>query len=324
MNPKFSVIIPVYRAAHTIGRCVESIEKNTFQDLEVILIEDGSPDDSWSVCEKLAAQYPNVKVLRNEKNCGVSHTRNRGLEAARGEYLLFADSDDWVDEHYYEVFNAAIVKHSAQFAVCGYVNHDEKQNGRTDEYRWENAESIRELPLSEELQKLYDGCLLQQLWNKAFLASVIRENHIRFDESISIGEDFRFILAYLEGAKPETVVLINKALYHYMRDQEGSLMFRIGYESVEEPLKNLRRLYQLMGMPKTEIDTQIQVERERQIDLYAYLIMHNMGMRYEEKKRLILLLDEEKGRSLLNKNMWLICKEKIIALKKHMLELLRG
>lgn len=316
MNPKFSVIIPVYRAAHTIERCVESIEKNTYRDLEIILIEDGSPDDSWKVCEKLAVRYSNVKALRNEKNRGVSHTRNRGLEAARGEYILFADSDDWVDEHYYEAFNAAIEGYSAQFVVCGYVNHDEKQNGRTDEYRWGNAEPVREVLFGEELKKLYDGCLLQQLWNKAFLASVIRENHIRFDESISIGEDFRFILAYLEAAKPETVVLINKALYHYMRDQDGSLMFRVGYESVEEPLKNLQSLYRLMEMSETEIDTKIQAERERQTGLYAYLIMHNMGMSLAERRRLILELSKESGHQLFRKNFVILWKEKVSRLLK--------
>ena len=316
MNSKFSVIIPVYRAAHTINRCVESIEKNTFQDLEVILIEDGSPDESWSVCKKLAAQYPNVKALRNEKNCGVSHTRNRGLEAATGEYILFADSDDWVDAHYYEAFNTALEDHSAQFAVCGYVNHDEKQNGRTDEYRWGDVEPVREVPLGEELKKLYDGCLLQQLWNKVFLASVIHENHIQFDEDISIGEDFRFILAYLEVAKPEKVVLINKVLYHYMRDQDGSLMFRVGYESVEESLKNLRSLYHLMGIPETEIDIKIQADRERQTVLYGYLIMHNMGMSILERRRLILALDKENGRHLFRRSFVTLWKEKVSRLLK--------
>lgn len=312
--PKFSVIIPVYRAAHTIRRCVESIEKNTFQDLEVILIEDGSPDDSWLVCEQLQREFPNVKALRNDKNRGVSYTRNRGLAAATGEYTLFADSDDWVDAHYYAEFSNVLSQFRPALAICGYVNHDEKQNGRTDEFRWENAEVIRSVELKTELKNLYDQCLLQQLWNKAFLTEVIQTNHLRFDETISIGEDFRFILSYLEAVQGQEAVLINKALYHYMRDQEGSLMFRVGYESVEEPLKNLRKLYHLMGVEQREIEALITLEREKQIGLYAYLIMHNMGMGIRERRRLILALDADRGNQLYLKNAAIVIKEKIAGL----------
>lgn len=312
MSPIFSVIIPVYRAAHTVERCVESIERNTFKDLEIVLIEDGSPDESGEICEKLSEKYSNVKIIHNDKNYGVSYTRNRGLEVATGEYIVFADSDDWVDEQYYAEFFVAIQKYAPRLIICGYVNHDEKQNGRSDEYRWGDTDLLREVSLSTELNALYDACLLQQLWNKAFLASVIRDYHIRFDESINIGEDFRFILAYLEVTRPKKVVLINKALYHYMRDQDGSLMFRVGYESVEEPLKNLYSLYALMGMSETEIKERVKNERERQTRLYAYLIMHNMGMKMRERYRLIMALDKNRGCQLFKRNIVILWKENIV------------
>jgi hypothetical protein len=128
------------------------------------------------------------------------------------------------------------------------------------------------------LKDIYDKTLLQQLWNKVFRSDLIKEKGLRFYESISIGEDLRFILDYIRLGNVREVTLIDKPLYHYMRDQAGSLMYRVGYESIEEPLKNMAALYRLMGVEETEIETQINAQRSRQIDIYAYLIMHNMGM----------------------------------------------
>lgn len=309
---KFSVVIPVYNAAHTIRRCVESIVSNTFKDVEVILIEDGSADDSWKVCSELAEEFPNVIALHNEKNSGVSYTRNRGLECANGQYTMFVDSDDWVAPNYYETFAGVLEQYNSQFAICGYVNHDEKQNGRIDEFKWEGFVGEKVVDLPSVLKELYDDCLLQQLWNKVFITSVIKENNIRFDESISIGEDFRFILEYLKASGIETVVLINYALYHYMRDQDGSLMYRVGYESVEEPLKNLKKLYELMGLDRNEIETRVQEARQKQIQLYAYLIMHNAGMSRKEKKRLILALDSNRRQELYKRNRNVYIKERVL------------
>lgn len=128
------------------------------------------------------------------------------------------------------------------------------------------------------MKDIYDKTLLQQLWNKEFRSDLIKEKGFHFDESISIGEDLRFILDYIRLGDVREVTFINKVMYHYMRDQAGSLMYRVGYESIEEPLKNMAALYRLMDMEETEIETQINAQRSRQIDIYAYLIMHNMGM----------------------------------------------
>lgn len=306
----FSVIIPVYNAEKTIERCVDSIAACGAADLQIILIEDCSKDRSWEACQRLAQKYPVVTCLHNEKNRGVSYTRNRGLEMAAGEYLLFIDSDDWVDSGYVDAFRR-VVSTGRRFAICGYVNHDEKQNGRTDVFAWPDFEGEKTVPLNAELEKLYHARLLQQLWNKVFEASVIRRHGIRFDETISIGEDTRFVLDYLRRGGFREVTLINEALYHYMRDQEGSLMFRVGYESVEEPLKNLRKLYELMGLTGQTLEDRLKSDHSKQVELHAYLIMHNAGMTYREKKRLILALDPQIGKGLLRKNLLLYLKERV-------------
>lgn len=309
----FSVIVPVYNAAHTIERSVSSIAASGGEDVQIILIEDYGKDNSWEVCQRLAGKYQTVTCLRNEENRGVSYTRNRGLEHATGEYLLFVDSDDWVDEGFVKAFQQVIAQ-GMQLAVCGYVNHDEKQNGRTDVFAWDDFKGEKRVPLRQELEKLYNARLLQQLWNKVFVTAVVREHGIRFDESISIGEDTRFILDYIRCSGIDEITLINEPLYHYMRDQDGSLMFRVGYESVEEPLKNLRRLYEIMGLPDAQLEKRLADDRQKQIESYAYLIMHNAGMAQKEKKRLILALDRQQGKRLYRRNQLLYMKEKIAQL----------
>lgn len=303
----FSIIVPVYKAAHTIERCVDSLINSGGEDIQVVLIEDCSPDNSWEVCQRLSAKYPNVTAERNDKNRGVSFTRNHGLSLATGQYLLFTDSDDWVDKDYIPAFRQAIAGGNT-FAVCGYVNHDEKNTGRTDIFGWEGFE-YQSFSTKEQLQNLYDQRLLQQLWNKVFVNEWVQTHQVRFDESISIGEDTRFILDYLQRTKIGQVYLINRPLYHYMRDQDGSLMFRVGYESIEEPIKNLRKLYEILELP--DLEQRLTDDRAKLLENYAYLIMHNAGMPKSEKKRLILALDPQQGKALYKKNRSLYFKEQI-------------
>lgn len=312
--PTFSVIIPVYKAAHTIERCVESLVASGGEDLQIILVEDCSPDNSWQVCQQLGRKYTNVVCHRNDRNRGVSYTRNRGLELAEGKYLLFTDSDDWVDPQYVAAFRS-VVASGCNFAVCGYVNHDEKQNGRTDLIGWNDFDCTKTVLLKEEIQQLYHGRLLQQLWNKVFITELVRKHQVRFDETISIGEDTRFILDYIQRSGLQEICLINRPLYHYMRDQDGSLMFRVGYESVEEPLKNLRKLYEIMGLPNVE--QRLAEDRRKTVNSYAYLIMHNAGMPLKEKKRLIMALDHQDGKELYRVNRTLYLKERISRLLNH-------
>lgn len=306
--PIFSVIVPVYKAEKTVECCVDSLVASGGEDLEVILVEDCSPDNSRQVCERLAKKYPNVVYSRNDRNRGVSYTRNQGLDLARGQYLLFTDSDDWVAPEYVPTFKR-VIENGDTFAICGYVNHDEKNTGRTDIFGWDETEEFTWVPLVPRLQGIYDGRLLQQLWNKVFVTELVQKHRVRFDESISIGEDTRFILDYIQRAGVDRVCLIDRPLYHYMRDQDGSLMFRVGYESVEEPLKNLRKLYEIQNLP--DLEQRLTADREKTVGNYAYLIMHNAGMPMAEKKRLILALDPQNGKALYRKNRTLYLKEQL-------------
>ena len=318
MDDTVSIIIPVYRAEDTIGRCVESLVQGTYSDIEIILVEDCSPDQSWSACLALQDQYSCVKAYRNDQNLGVSATRNRGLQEITGKYLMFVDSDDWVEPDFVASFVEVYQKYQPDLIVSGYMNHDEVQNAATDYFGWKEAEETSVKKLKEELLPLYYGRLLQQIWNKFFLADIVRDNHLTFDTSIQMGEDFRFLLSYLEHVSGDKLVQINKPLYHYIRCSGNSLMSQFGKEKIEEPLRNLERLYTLLGMTAEEKEHRLRQDYTAQINLWAYLIMHNMGMRRKEKKQMILSLDEQNGQNLYRKNRTVYCKERVLVFAKRL------
>ena len=318
MNEKVSIVIPVYCAENTIKKCVESLVCGTYSDIEIILIEDCSADKSWQVCLKLQEQYSCVKAYQNPKNSGSSATRNHGLQLMTGKYLMFVDSDDWVEPDFVSAFVEAYEKYQPDLIVSGYMNHDEIQNATADYFGWQNTDMVAMKSLKNELLPMYHSRLLQQIWNKFFLADVVRENHLMFDTSIQMGEDFRFLLSYLEYISGDKLVEINKPLYHYIRCSGNSLMSQFGKEKLDEPLKNLERLYTLLGMRENEKLQQLEKDHETQINLWAYLIMHNMGMQHKEKKQMILNLDAQNGQKLYRKNCILYYKERVIVLAKRL------
>ena len=289
MEEKVSIIIPVYKAEKTIERCVQSIAKGTYQNVEIILVEDCSPDASLKKCRILEKKYDSVIVKHNIENRGVSYTRNQGLKYITGKYLMFVDSDDWVEPDYVESFVNEMAKANLAIVISGYVNHDEVFNGRTDIFGWGNTGEIQVSALSEKLSELYHNRLLQQLWNKIFRTEVVLENEICFDETISMGEDFRFILEYLAKVKQKSdkCVLLDRPLYHYIRDNETSLMSTFGNENIAEPLKNISLMIPLLNLGQEEQKLFYEKEKERIVGQYAYRIMHNSNCSITKKMDLL-------------------------------------
>lgn len=313
MEEKVSVIIPVYNAEMTISRCVESLVKNTYNTAEIILIDDFSRDGSLKICRELEKKYSCVRVFQNSKNCGVSHTRNVGLRYVSGKYLCFVDSDDWVESDYIEKLVNAMQISKCNLAMCGFVNHDEKFNSSTD-YFEVTSKKIDVASLNDILMSLYQGRLLQQLWNKIFLVSVIRAYGIEFDESISMGEDFRFVLQYLSHLDRKCdVALIGGYGYHYIRDNESSLMSKFGRENIAEPTKNIRALTELLDIDENTRDGIFEEERKKIEMQYAYRIVHNSTYSIFEKWKKCNELGAKNGISIFFHEYLLMIKERIAA-----------
>ncbi len=241
--PKISVIIPVYKAENSLRRCVESVIFGEERDLEVILVDDCSPDGSWELCQRLTEEYRQVRCLQNERNSGVSYTRNRGLEAATGRYVLFVDSDDWVSGSYAKTLIETLEANPGKLVVCGYTFID-----HTTQTRMEYGINNTPVLMRQDFFELADAVILQQLWNKIFKLDDIRKANIRFNESISMGEDYQFVLDLIEALDYKECVIINQPLYYYVRWGSGSLMDNwVEYGSFDEAVNRVKRMGRICG-----------------------------------------------------------------------------
>ena len=204
--PKISVIVPVYKVEKYLPECIESVLAQTFTDFELILVDDGSPDNCGAICDAYAARDPHIRVFHKE-NGGVSSARNLGLDHARGEWIAFVDSDDTVGEKYLEHLWGDGPA-AGTLVVSGYFLFDE--NGRRRNcVVFEKAEvpvsigiGIGNLPIQGyPFSKLYDSLFVAQ-------------NCLRFDTEISLGEDTLFMMSYLAHAR--AVSFKTYADYHYL------------------------------------------------------------------------------------------------------------
>ena len=170
-----SVIIPVYNAEKYLLLCMESILGQSYSDLEVILVNDGSTDKSLEICKQYENNYENV-VLINQHNHGVSNARNRGLEVAKGEYISFVDADDWLEERFYEHLLTIMLKYNADISMCDYTEDDGMEGGvgQEGERCFQGHEAVRFVVRSMR------GGPCDKLYKRDVIGS------IRFNESIRI------------------------------------------------------------------------------------------------------------------------------------------
>ncbi len=311
MNHKVSIIIPVYNAVSTLERCVESIVYGNLREIEVILVEDHSTDDSWNLCRGLSDRYPKVRAVRNDCNRGVSHSRNHGLEEATGEYVLFVDSDDWVSEKYAKELCQTAMENTESFTLCGFRYIDKTVNTRRD-YLFEPCQHMSFVN-SSHFMALHDCVHLQVVWNKLFRMDIIRKNGLRFDESISMGEDFQFVLDYLEQGNIRQCAVINQPLYYYIRYNNMSLMRNFARDPIANGEKRMRQLARICGDPDLA-----EQEIRKLRDNYTYHIARDRRLSRDEKLRAIAQLwPDGSGKKKLQEQTILFAKETLVRLKSY-------
>lgn len=244
MSYKASVIIPVYNAEQTVVKCVESLVYGKERSIQVILVDDCSKDESWVICQKLAEQYRNVLAVQNDRNSGVSYTRNHGLEVAESEYILFMDSDDWGSSEFASELIYAAQNHPRKMVMCGFHFLDYLYNSSRD-YLWEDCGTSEFTITQEQYFELVNKTLIQFVWNKAFRLDIIRQHNLSFDVNQSMGEDFRFVLDYMKAAEVEICLIVNRPLYYYIRASKTSLMSKFGLTKQNAEYQRYHQLWLL-------------------------------------------------------------------------------
>lgn len=210
-NPKISIISPVYNVEKYICRCVDSIIAQTFTDWELILVDDGSPDTSGTICDQYASQDSRIRVIHRQ-NGGVSAARQTGLDASRGEYVIHADPDDWVEPTMLEELYAKAKAEDADIVVCDYyVNKVHGQHFVKQQLYVNTAHGA--------LHQLFHG-LLASLWNKLIKRSCYIHYGLRFYPGINYCEDF-LVLAQLLQHEEIRIVYHPQAYYHYCENNQS-------------------------------------------------------------------------------------------------------
>lgn len=220
MNPKISVIVPVYKVERYIKECVNSILASTFTDFELLLVDDGSPDNSGRICEEYAQKDMRIRVL-HKPNGGVSSARNLGLDRARGEWVTFIDSDDLISPTFLEGLYRPIAKgENVDFVQGGNTNFE---GGKPTTINY----SFQDFVGTEKKVVLNDmvGLTVSKLFS---LENVRRGSDglpIRFDEKMSICEDMAFTYNYLRSVK--RWAFVPETGYYYRRDNATSALHRL-------------------------------------------------------------------------------------------------
>lgn len=212
-----SVIVPVYNCEKNLERCVQSILSQSEQEIEIILVNDGSTDGSYEICEKYAKEHAKVRVIHQE-NGGVSKARNTGIRAAKGKYIQFVDSDDYLEKDMCRYMKACMQEKQADLVIAGFHHH---YMGR-DIVKVPN---IHQEPLAElncfesSFLNLYEEGFLNMPWNKLYKKEKMIE---LFPENLSLGEDLLFNISYLKTLKNTDNIFIAQApLYHYIQEREN-------------------------------------------------------------------------------------------------------
>ncbi len=210
-----SIIIPVYNVEKYLSRCVDSIMCQDLKDVQIILVDDGSTDDSRYICDKYAQKSEKISVV-HKSNGGVSSARNSGLDIVEGTFVTFLDSDDWVENTYIETLRRALNDQDL-LVFSYYIQYEELT--KIDEYKLELCEYSKPQKALLQLEK---SGMLNVLWNKVYKRELIEKApKIRFEIDLEPGEDLLFNSAYFKRVK--SVTHFDKMLYHYMRQGEDTL-----------------------------------------------------------------------------------------------------
>lgn len=234
-TPKVSVIIPAYNAESTIEKCVESVIKQDYKNIECIIINDGSTDMTDMLCQSLCKNNTYIKYIKTA-NYGVSHARNTGIDVATGDYIVFLDSDDYLLD---ESISSRVRKMSNDSLVlCGYCEDSLDKSFVLDENRFIDDIPVFLVDLFYMKRYGYQGFSV----TKIFSSQIIRDNNIRFDEEISYNEDRLFVFEYT--LKCSHIYYVSKALYCYVQTA-GSAM-----NSVKRNEYNHKQITELLAFVK--------------------------------------------------------------------------
>ncbi len=285
-DAKISIIMPVYGVEDYVGKSIESIQAQTYQNWELWAVDDGSPDRSGEICDAYAAKDKRIHVIHKE-NGGAPSARNVAIDKADGEYLYFMDSDDWTEPDMLADMVSLAETHDAQLVVAGYYI----DTFYSDTEAFTQTQSVQSMVFGnarefrKNAHKLFDQNLLYTPWNKLFLADYIQKNKLYFPNTF--WDDFPFNLSVIRDV--ERVAVTEKKYYHFIRKRAESETARYRgdmYQKREEEHGWLRELYHHWGISSPEIEEFLSRRYiERLVGCIENVTNQSCDLSPEEKRR---------------------------------------
>lgn len=275
-DPLISVIVPIYNVEKYLEKCIESIISQSYKNLEILLVNDGSPDSSKDICEKYQKIDPRI-ILINKKNGGLSSARNAGLKIAKGEIIVCVDSDDWIHEEMIQTMYKNLEEYDADLSVCNF--EIKEANGKkcsktfTQKIELLNQEQAMQYAI---LPEKYYGFA----WNKMYRKSILQD--MLYDETIRKGEDSPFTCEYI--SKCSKVVYQDIPLYYYRQDTVSITRskFNPGKMTVLDSYYGIVKLLENKGFSEETINLQ-KVQYANQMLSLLINIINTDRKKYHDK-----------------------------------------
>lgn len=301
VGPLVSVIIPVYQAEDYIESCINSLVKQSYDDLEIILVDDGSTDSSLNKCQAYAAFSKKIVVLR-QNNQGASAARNKGLEYCHGQYIFFMDADDWIVENAISSM-VEVMKKNNDLVFFDYYKKDLTNStssfiGKTE--RLSQEESVKRMLDVQVVDNDING----YLWNKLFVASIIKENNLRFNSKLKMWEDLLFCMQYVNFVNGASY--LHEKLYLYTDRNSSSISRAISAEAAYTWIKAGQQVNKIVA---SKFSKQYEDFNEHLINIYMTYIV--ISIRQDKKIRdyneLIVLLRNNRKKLRKKYRLFLLC-----------------
>ena len=260
-----SVIVPIYNSEKYMKKCIDSILSQTYSNFELILVDDGSTDDSSNICDEYSSLDERVIVI-HKKNGGVSSARNRGIKEAKGDYISFVDSDDYLDDNFLSMAIKNIKNVDMYLSGLSMEFFEDEKIIKTINYNQSKSEIMNIQGLFNNLELTYPQICICGPWCKLYITKIIKTNNLLFDESISLGEDTLFNLNYFKFVKK--VYFDQNSYYHYRRGNSESLFSKYNANIYEIHIKVYDKMRKLMNEKKCSQESMKRFE-----NLYTSLLI---------------------------------------------------
>ena len=255
MNDLISIIVPIYNVEKYINKCIESIINQTYKNLEIILVDDGSPDDCPTICDEYKEKDDRIIVI-HKKNGGLSDARNVGIENASGKYICFVDSDDYIEYNYVEVLYSNIIKYNVKISCAAYRQVFEVDN------------HIKDIPIKENIKINYINSLKELVnesvgnfaWNKIYDINLF--NDLRFPLGRKM-EDLGIMYKLFE--KAEYIYVDSRVIYNYVQ-RENSILHNIDSKFIRDRIDLIKERFEYLKNKNIKVD---------EIEIDTIIIMMN-------------------------------------------------